>query len=363
MNEQDVVARIRDDVRRLQPYRVKEVDGGIIQMDKNENPYDLPEAVRRGILDVVARTSWSRYPPIVATKLYEKIARYAGWKPDGVIAGNGSDEIILITLMTFLTPGKRLVVPSPSFPMFAYMATLIGATVDLVPLNDDYSYNVDTLAGRFLDDGDMLIICTPNNPTGGLFPLDRLEDILRRTTKPVVVDEAYYEFSKQTALPLLETHPNLILLRTFSKAFSLAGQRIGYALMSPAVAEEMGKVKLPFNLDLFSITAASRLLDDPAVVNETVNEILAERDRVYAAMESIDNLTVYPTAANFILFRTPYSPQTVLNGLLADGILVRDLSANPALAGTLRVTVSKPDHNDRFLASLERTLNELGTRE
>jgi len=358
MNE--VVKQVHSRIRSLKPYTVREVGDDIIKMDKNENPYDLPESLKREITEAAAKRSWSRYPPIVASELHEKIARYTGWIPEGVIAGNGSDEMILMILMSFLGEGKRLVVPTPSFPMFTYIATLIGATVVQVPLNDDFSYNPDALSDAFLDGGDLLVICSPNNPTGGLFPLDRLEDILERTTAPVIMDEAYYEFSRVTALSLVEKYPNLIIFRTFSKAFSLAGQRIGYGLMSPELAVEIGKVKLPFNIDVFSITAAMRLLENTGILGETIEGIIRERDRLIRSMNQIEDVTVYPTASNFILFRTPYESTSVCDDILRDGILIRDLSANPALRGTLRVTTSRPSDNDRFLGSLSRIMNERG---
>lgn len=355
-----VVARVKPGVRGLSPYVVKELDYEVINMDKNENPFDLPAEMKKGILDVMMQKGWSRYPPIVPLDLYRRIAKYAGWRQDGVVVGNGSDELIMTFMTTFMGPGKKLVIPTPSFPMFKYMGILGGAEIVEVPLNDDYSYDCDALERTFIDGGgDMLIICSPNNPTGGLFPADRIEPILKRTDAPVVVDEAYFEFSRTTAMELLNTYDNLIIFRTFSKAFSLAGLRIGYALMAPALATEVGKVKLPFNLDFFSIVTASTLLESPAAVLATVDKLRGERDRVYAAMGDLPGVTAYETHANFILFRTVYDSAQVFEKILGDGILVRDLSAHPLLKNTLRVTVSRPEDNDRFLASLTRAVGEL----
>jgi histidinol-phosphate aminotransferase len=357
-----VISHVRPQVRALDPYRVREVGGGYILMNKNENPYDLPTALKKTVLDAAMENSWSRYPPIVAQELHSQIANYAGWVPEGVVAANGSDETIMITLTTFLEPGKRVVIPNPTFPMFGYMATLIGATVENVPLNKDYSYNSEALFERFLDGGDMLVICSPNNPTGGLFPADKIEYILSKTDAPVVIDEAYYEFSKTTALELLKNYPNLIILRTFSKAFSLAGQRLGYALAAPEVAEEMLKVKLPFNIDQFSITAAMKLLENHSIIRHTVDEIVSERDRLSKEMAAIPGVEVYPTAANFILFRTQHDSGALAEGIFNDGILIRDLSSNPLLKNTLRVTVSTPSDNEAFLTSLKRIMGALDGR-
>lgn len=361
-NAADVLKRVRPIIQSLRPYQVKEVGEGIVLMDKNENPYDLPESMKSAIMNEFAAKTWSRYPPIVATGLHEKIARYAGWKPDGVIAGNGSDEIILITLLTFLEPGKRVIVPSPSFAMFKYIASIIGAEVVEVPLTDTYDYDIQAMKDAVDDGADMLILCSPNNPTGGLFPLEHLETVIGGTDMPVIIDEAYFEFSGQTALEYIDRYPNLILFRTFSKAFSLAGQRIGYALMDPSMAVEIGKVKLPFNLDLFSITAATHLMENPLVIREAVKTISIERDRLIDEMSAMDGVTVFDTAANFILFRTPYESGDVFDGLLADGLLVRDFSAHPAMHNTLRVTTSLAEHNDAFIASLTRILGEFARK-
>ncbi|MFC1693578.1 histidinol-phosphate transaminase [Candidatus Latescibacterota bacterium] len=359
MKKDSIVSKVKPNIRDLTAYKVKELDYDVIRVDKNENPYDLPGELKREILEVAMERSWSRYPPIVAYDLYKDIAGYAGWTPDGIVAGNGSDEIILTILFSFLEPGMKLVIPTPSFLMFNYVASLINADVVSVPLNSDYSYDCDALEDKFLECGDMLVICSPNNPTGTLFPRDRLERILEKTDSPVIVDEAYYEFSRITSLDLVKSHDNLIIFRTFSKGFSLAGLRVGYALMAPELASEIGKVKLPFNLDFFSIAAATRLLKKRSIIEGAINEIIKERDALFKAMNSIKGVTVFPSHANFILFKTPYDSKRVFEKILEDGVLIRDLSSNKLLANTLRVTVSEPSDNERFIRSLERVMTEI----
>jgi histidinol-phosphate aminotransferase len=338
---------------------VKELGRDIIHMDKNENPYDIPSELKKEILDYALQRSWSRYPPITALELYESIAQYTGWGADGVVAGNGSDEVILIFLLSFLEPGMKIVLPTPSFPMFRYVATLIGADIIEVPLKPDFTYDCDALEERFIGEGNLLIICSPNNPTGGLFPMDRLEQILKKSHAPVIMDEAYFEFSRVTSLNLLNSFDNLIVFRTFSKAFSLAGLRVGYALLNPALANEIGKVKLPFNSNFFSIAAASRLLKNSGKFEKVIHEIIQEREFLFSSMNSIKNITAYPSKANFILFRTPFESERVFEKILEDRILIRNLSANPLLAKTLRVTVSKPGDNRKFIDSLTRAMDVL----
>ncbi|HDY87772.1 MAG TPA: histidinol-phosphate transaminase [bacterium] len=363
MNEAGIISRVRTKIRDIKAYKVKELDYDVIKVDKNENPYDLPQDLKKEILEYALERSWSRYPPIVAQELYKKIAEYAGWTPDGIIAGNGADEMILTILLSFLEPGMKLVIPVPSFPMYPYIATLIGADVVEVPMNKDFTFDYDALENTFLKEGNALAICSPNNPTGTLFPLDRLENILEKTDAPVIVDEAYYEFSRITVLELLKTYDNLIIIRTFSKGFSFAGLRVGYALMDPELAVEIGKVKMPFNINIFSIAAASKLLENRTEIENTQKEIVKERDSLFEALNSINGLTVYPSSANFILFKTPYESDIVYGKILEDGVLVRNLSANPLLKNTLRITVSKPDDNKKFIDSLTRVMGELRKRQ
>ncbi len=361
-NNATVIERVKPQIRALSNYQVRELGPEIIKMDKNENPYDLPDDIRDEILESVSDKSWSRYPPIVALDLYEQISKYTGWRKDGIVAGNGSDEIIMTFMNTFMEPGKKLVIPAPSFPMFKYMGILVGADIVEVPLTENFEYDCDTLEEAFLDGGDMLIICSPNNPTGTLFPIERLRPVLEKSTAPVIMDEAYYEFSKVTALDLVEEFPNLVIFRTFSKAFSLAGLRLGYALMAPELAVEVGKVKLPFNVDTFSITAACKALENHEKVLSSLEILKEERDKLYAEMQKLDDVRVYPTASNFILFKTPYDSKELCDGIVSEGVLVRDLSANPALKNTLRITVSTPDDNKKFLNGLIKALENMSQK-
>ena len=356
MKKNGIVSRIKPKIRNLSIYKVKDADYEAVCMNKNENPYDLPQDIKKEILNYALERSWSRYPPIAALELYENIAEYTGWTPNGVVAGNGSDEMIFSVLTSFLEPGMKLVVPTPSFPMYSYVASIVGADVIEIPLNSDYTFDCDSLEYAFLKKGDMLVICSPNNPTGTLFPLDRLKKILEKTDAPVIVDEAYFEFSRITARDFLKSHDNLIIFRTFSKAFSMAGLRVGYALMVPELANEIEKVKIPFNLNFFSIAAACKVLKSRQIIENVVDEIIKARDALYEVMKTIKDVTVYPSHANFILFRTPYDSNSVFEIILQDGVLVRNLSQNRLLANTLRVTVSTLSDNERFIHALKRAM-------
>ncbi|MCD6308972.1 MAG: histidinol-phosphate transaminase [Candidatus Latescibacteria bacterium] len=357
MTGKSVTECVKPCVRDIAAYTLREYDHEI-KINQNENPQDVPADIKRGILDFAMTRSWSRYPPFNPSELRGLLADYSDWTADGVLVGNGSNEIIQALMEIFLSPGDALVLPSPTFTVYRLVGTVLGAEVVNVPLKTDYSFDCDALERTFLERGRMLVLCSPNNPTGGLYPRESLERILAATNRPVIVDEAYFEFSKETAAGLLSSHDNLVVLRTFSKAFSLAGLRVGYGLMGPELAREANKAKLPYNINFFTIAAAVKLLRNRSRLEPAVDEIIDERRRMIAEMNGIDGIDAYPSRANFILFETELDVKKVFEGLLADGLLIRDVSSYPMLGRALRVTVSTRGDNDRFLGSLRRVMAE-----
>ncbi|MFC1608416.1 histidinol-phosphate transaminase, partial [Candidatus Latescibacterota bacterium] len=311
------------------------------------------------ILEFAFEQSWSRYPPFTPDDLHARLAEYTGWTSDGVIVGNGSNEIIQALLSVLVRPGGTMVIPSPTFTLYKLIGSVQGAEVREVPLNSDYTFDCDAIERVFLGEGDMLVICSPNNPTGTLFPRERLIRLLEQTDAPVIMDEAYFEFSKVTAADLLGKYENLVILRTFSKAFSLAGLRVGYGLMNPGLLKEVEKAKLPYNINFISIAASMKLLENCERLAESIEILIAERERMLPELNEIDGVTAYTSRANFILIETPYIPMRIFQGVLDDGFLIRDVSNYPMLGHALRISVSTPDDNDRFLGSLRRVMAEL----
>jgi histidinol-phosphate aminotransferase len=355
MKRNSILDFVKQPVRDIAAYTLKEYEFEV-KINQNENPYDVPAELKQRILDYAADRSWSRYPPFEPERLYDLLAEYTDWLAEGILAGNGSNEIIHALFTVFISPGDRLVLPSPTFTVYQLMGTVMGADIVTVPLNPDYSFDCDAIENAAAEGG-MTIICTPNNPTGMLYPRDRLERLLTVAEGPVVVDEAYFEFSRTTAVDLLPKFDNLVVLRTFSKAFSLAGLRFGYGLMDPDLAREVDKATLPYNLNFFTLAAAEILLENRDVVMPTIDEILVERDKLIPAMNEIPGVTAYPSSANFILFETSIPPADVFDRLLEDGFLVRNVSSYPMLGRALRVTVSYREDNVRFLESLKKVMD------
>lgn len=358
MQKKTILDKVKPEIKSISPYTLGVYEFEV-KINQNENPYDVPEDIKREILDFAAERSWSRYPPFTPDDLHDRLAEYTGWTADGVIVGNGSNEIIQALLSVLVRPGGIMVIPSPTFTLYKLIGRVQGAVVREVPLNSDYTFDCDALERVFLDEGDMLVICSPNNPTGTLFPRERLIRLLEKTDAPVIVDEAYFEFSQETVADLLGTYENLIVLRTFSKAFSLAGLRVGYGLMNPGLLKEVEKAKLPYNINFVSIAAAMKLLENQERLAGPIEVLIAERERMLPELNAIDGITAYPSRANFILIETPYAPSKVFQGVLGDGFLIRDVSNYPMLGRALRISVSTPEDNDRFIESLRRVMDEL----
>ncbi|MFC1490484.1 histidinol-phosphate transaminase [Candidatus Latescibacterota bacterium] len=352
MTAKTILEYVKPQIKEISAYTLSEYEHDI-KINQNENPYDVPAELKKEILDFAAKRSWSRYPPFVPEDMQKALAEFTGWNADGILVGNGSNELVQALMTVFLDKDDKLVIPVPTFTLYRLIGQVIGADVVEVPLLSDYTYDCDKMESEFLDGGAMLIICSPNNPTGAIYPIDRLEKLLKQTDKPVIVDEAYCEFSGVTVADLLEDHDNLIILRTFSKAFSLAGLRIGYAQMDPDLAVEVSKVKLPYNINFFTLFAAEKLLKNKDLQIIVIEELIASRDEMTLAMNDIDGVTAYPSKANFILFETKYPPKDVFMKFLDDGLLVRDVSSYPMLEKALRVSVSTPEDNAKFISSLK----------
>ena len=333
-----------------------------VKINQNENPYDLPEALKRRVLEQALRGPWSRYPEFDPKELLERLADFAGWRPDGVLAGNGSNELIQALLLVTVGAGTRVVVPEPTFTLYALLTRVLGGEVVPVPLGPDLEYDADALDhARRESQAAVTIVCSPNNPTGGVLALDDLRRLCASGDGLVVVDEAYHEFSGQTAVPLLADHPNLVVLRTFSKAMALAGLRVGYLLASPELVREVNKARLPYNLNVISQAAAMAAIEDWPALRRTVERLVGYREELFTALGGVPGVRPYPSRANFILFALEQAqPRPVFESIYRRGVLVRDVSAYPRLGRCLRVSVGSPDENQAFLSALGDALAESG---
>jgi histidinol-phosphate aminotransferase len=353
--------KIKPRVRELKAYTLSP-DRASVKINQNENPWDLPEAVKRETLRRMSERAWSRYPDFIPVSLHEKLAAFSGWRADGVVAGNGSNELIQATLMVTVGEGRRVLISEPTFALYRQVTTILGGEVLSVPLNEELQFDVVALReaiGRH--EPDVTILCSPNNPTGCRIEHEDLERLLEATRGIVVVDEAYFDFSGQSVAPLLSRHANLAVFRTFSKALAMAALRVGYLLTAPELAREVGKAVLPYNLNAFSQTAAEVAVEMyETELAPTVRRITAERDRLYEGLKSINGLAPVRSHANFMVVRSLIEPKRVFRELLARDILVRDVSRYPMLSDYFRVSVGTPEENNKLLAALGEIFSEEG---
>lgn len=346
--------KIKPRVRELKAYTLKP-DRGTVKLNQNENPWGAPEAVRRETLRRLEGRAWARYPDFVPAGLHERLAQFAGWRADGVVAGNGSNELIQATLMVTIGEGRRVLISEPTFALYRQVATVLGGEVLSVPLDGELGFDVPALLEAVeRDKPDVTVLCSPNNPTGCRIEEDALEELLKTTGGIVVIDEAYFEFSGRTVAPLLERHTNLAVFRTFSKAMALAGLRVGYLLAAPSLAREVSKAVLPYNLNLFSQTAAEVAVElYETELRPTVERIVAERERLYVELQKIEGLAPARSRANFMVVRSVIEPRRVYDEMLERfGVLIRDVSGYPKLKDYFRVSVGTPEENDRLLEGL-----------
>jgi len=345
----------RPALRGLRPYGVRQ--DAPVKLNQNESPTDWPAELKAEVLARVAARPWHRYPASDGT-LRAALAQAAGVTPEMVAVTNGSNEAILAVVETYAT-GRAVVLTAPGYSMSAPLAAVGGAEVRQVLLREDFSLDVPSVLRELAaSDAAVVYLASPNNPTGNAFARTDIEAILEAARGMVVVDEAYAHFAGDSFLPDLRRYPNLVVLRTFSKAFALAGARIGWIVARDDIVAAIRAALPPYNLNVFAQEAALLMLAHTDLVAGRVRAIVAERERVRAALARVDGIIVYPSQTNFLLLRTPLPAADLAGRLLRRGVLVRDVSSQPMLAGCLRVTIGSAAENDRFLEALRGGLAE-----
>ena len=348
--------KIRPNVRELVPYSLEHVDARV-KLDMNENPLDTPEVIKAAVIEQLQHREWTRYPELVPRRLLTKLSRFVGWPEDGLLVGNGSNEILKTILMAVAGPGSRVTVVQPSFSVYQQLIRITGAEYRPVLLTPELQFDIEAICQQARG-SDLTIVCVPNNHTGTRLDPEAIREILSSTSGLVIVDEAYHEFSGMSCFDLLRKFSNLILLRTFSKAMAMAGLRIGYLLADPQITAEVAKAKLPYNLNFVSIAAAEAGLDHIELLQANVQRVIDLRATLTARLNRMAGVETFPSGANFILFRTPLPGSALFESLYAQSVLVRDVSKAPLLDRCLRVTVGNAEENEVFLAAVKRSLLE-----
>lgn len=356
---------IKASVRAQAPYTL-EAPVTARKLNQNEAPADLPAALREEVLARARALPWHRYPAFVPEALTARIAARHGWSAEGVLVGNGSNEVIQAALAVSVGEGTAVVAPAPTFSLYRLLTAVAGGRYLPVPLGDGFRYDMDALlAIARRERARVVVLNSPNNPTGSALPAGAVERVLAETDALVLCDEAYQEFGGPTAIPLLATSPRVVVFRTFSKAMGMAGLRFGYALAHPALAREIAKAKLPYNVNALTLAAAEVALEHEAAFTARTREIVAERDRFQQRLATLPGLEVFPSAANFVLFRLREMPAAVVFRRLVEehGILLRDVSGGSGLAQCLRASIGTREDMDAVLGALAAILGGSAARQ
>ena len=320
--------------------------GSVVKLNTNENPYPPAPGVIAAVA-ACASADLRRYPDPMATALREAAARVYGVAPEQVLVGNGSDDLLTMVMRALVGADDVVVYPEPTYSLYDTLVMIQAGRSLTIPFPADF-----TLPPALADaDGRVLIVCNPNSPSGTCTPLDVIEDLARGRDWIVVVDEAYVDFGPATALPLVARHDNVLVLRSFSKSFSLAGMRIGLAFGHPDLLAELAKVKDSYNVSRVAIAAGVAALEDCAWMEANVARIVASRGRLTDGLRALE-YDVLPSAANFVMARRPGEDQASVQAALRErGVLVRHFPT-PRLADALRISVGTDEEIDRLLEEL-----------
>lgn len=339
---EDVNRLARPNILSLKPYssaRSEFAGAAEIFLDANENPFD---------------TGLNRYPDPLQKALKEKIADWRGVAADRIFLGNGSDEAIDLLVRIFCEPGKdHIILLPPTYGMYQVSADIAGVDIRQVPLTSAFQPDVPAVLAAADEHSKLLFLCSPNNPSGNLFAMQHIEALLEGFQGIVVVDEAYIDFAAgPVCLPLLEKYPRLVVLQTFSKAWGLAGIRLGMAFADKAIIHLLNKVKPPYNINQLTQEAALKALDNKSEYEQWVKTLLGQRTLLTQYLLGLDFVErVYPSDANFVLVKMQ-NPQAVYQYLVEQGIIVRDRSNVMRCEGCLRITIGRPDENQQLMNAL-----------
>jgi len=343
-----LLAGVRPAIRLMHGYIPGEQpqDKRYIKLNSNENPYPPSPHVLAALHNAIG-ADLCLYPDPVANRLREVAAARYGFRRENILVGNGSDDLLTMLMRTFVDPGDRVAFPTPTYSLYDTLVAMQDGVVVQVPYPSTFS--IPSALAEV--DAKLTFLCHPNAPSGVLHPLEQIEELAQKVRGVLVIDEAYIDFADETALPLFHRYPHIVVLRTFSKSFSLAGLRIGLAFGHPELIKEMLKVKDSYNIDRLSIVAATAALEDYDWMLQNVAKIRATRERLITALRDLGYF-VYDSQANFVLARqTGVNQADVYQAVKDRGILIRYFST-PELSDCLRITVGTDAQIDQLLATL-----------
>lgn len=346
---------VKEDVKNLKAY-VADNSRPPVMLDANESPFDISKEIIDKIKSSAFSSSLNRYPDSRAEKLCRKLADYIGneitW--DMVLTGDGSDELIGIVISSIVKKGGRVLLPVPGFSMYSIYSLINEADIVEFKRGEDFKLDADELIKTANKENvSLVMLVNPNNPTGTLTPKEDLVKLAKNLNCALLIDEAYYEFSKQTAVDLVNRFDNVIILRTLSKAWGLAGLRLGYLISNKYMVNELLKVKPPFNVNTLTQQISCDMLDYKNIMESRVNFILTERERLYDELKKIEGFKLFETHANFIFVKVP-DADYLTKKLREMGIAIRNFNQNPETSNCVRITVGTVQENNRLIEQIKK---------
>jgi histidinol-phosphate aminotransferase len=348
----------RDDLRGLEGYHSPQLDVAV-RLNTNESPYPPPEGFVDAWLDALRKIPLNRYPDREARELRGALGASLRQPTERLFCANGSNEVLQTLLLAYGGPGRRAAVFEPTYALHTHIARLTGTEVMVGERRADHSVDLDA-ALELVEEADptIVFVCSPNNPTGTVETTTAVSRLLSVARGLVVVDEAYGEFAPESAITAVRDDERLVVVRTYSKVWSMASLRLGFAVAPPWVVAELEKVVLPYHLAAATQVAGVVALEFGAEMTSRVDRLVAERERLTAKLDALAGVHPVPSGANFVLFRSEQDGHGLWQALVDRGVLVRDFSRWPRLANCLRVTVGTPEENDTFLTALREALEE-----
>jgi len=350
---------VREDLKALEGYHSPQVEVQI-RLNTNESPLAPPVEFVQALSEAMSAIAWNRYPDRSASALRSGIADLHHLQPGNVFVANGSNEVIQTLLLTFAGPSRTVTTFEPTYQLHAHIARITGANVIEAERRADFSLDEDIVATTIRQhQPDVTFLCSPNNPTGTVDPPSVVASALAQQVGLIAVDEAYGQFASWSAVDLIDEEVPLVVIRTFSKTWSMAAARLGYLIGPEWLVSELEKVVLPYHLDSAKQIAGTLALQYRSEMEQRVEYLVQERERVMLGLAQLD-LDVFPSGANFILFRPKtISGRDLWQQLVDRGVLIRDCSSWPRLENCLRVTIGTDKENDCFLQTVSHILSEV----
>lgn len=327
----------------------------IVKLNSNENFFMPKEKLTELFMEVAEETDIRRYPQEEELLVKRALGKYLGVKPECIMVGNGSDQLIEMLTSLFLDRGDEALSVTPTFSMYQHIVSLLGAKFIGVPLKEDFSLNIKKILAAVTSKTRLLFLCSPNNPTANQFREDDVRAVAEDFSGLVVVDEAYVEFAEFSVVPLVGEFENVVILRTFSKAFGLAGLRLGYAISNQNLAETLSsKAQLPYPVNSIALKMGLKLLGNVGIMRDAAGRMKNERKRLIKRLNEISGVNAFDSQANFVLVQANDGSDEVFQALLKQGVIIRNVGKVLNLGNCLRVTVGLPQMNYKLLAALEQ---------